>query len=173
MTGTNFVIEEVRLEWMPLSTSASTYEPPVARFHIQHYRDLPISTTWVSSNSLELFSANYNKKLASSWLKVFWSLSFVLKGTGSSTAYFQFTTKFHGNDCSSPITTGIHMDAYNFIIGTPIALMGVCEGISAGDVVVSLVMVHWDASPPYIQASWNQRPHLIIEEISDASVNVT
>ena len=70
VTGTTLVVEELRLEWLPLSTSATSYVPPVARFHIQHFRDIGATTLgWVTTGT-ELMSIVFNKKLASSWLQV-------------------------------------------------------------------------------------------------------
>ena len=37
-TGSMMTVEEVRLEWLPLSTSTIQYIPPVARFYVKHYR---------------------------------------------------------------------------------------------------------------------------------------
>jgi len=173
ITGTNFVLEEVRLEWMPLSTSISSYEPPVARFHVQHYRDLPISTTWVTADTEQLFSVVYKKKLASSWIKVFWSLSLLMKGNGVEFSHLELSTQFNGNHCNNPaqIAVSSYMDELEFIIGEPVALIGVCGGFPAGDITISLVKAGTTSS--IIQPSWNQRPHLIIEEVHNAFVTIS
>ena len=71
VTGSTLIVEEVRLQWRPLSTSsdATTYTPPVARFHVQQYGGLEPETTWTSLPTTP-YSVQYVKQIDQSSIQV-------------------------------------------------------------------------------------------------------
>ena len=167
-------MDEVRPEWLPLSASAtSPYEPPVARFHVQHFRNLPISSAAVASGS-ELISLIYNKKLATSYLRVYISMTYLLEHKGTSSSEVTLNVYFNAQPCTSPAALKVldFMVASAMEIGTPIVISGVCAGIGAGDVTISLKNIHIDAISSDVRAPWLHVPHVIIEEIHDGFVTI-
>ena len=69
ITGSTLIVEEVRLQWLPLSTSPTTYIPPVARFYVQHYGGLEPETIW-SSLPITPYTVQYVKQIEESSIQV-------------------------------------------------------------------------------------------------------
>ena len=64
------------------------------------------------------------------------------------------------------------MNTIDIKMMTPIAMMGVCGDIPAGPVRISLSNKHLGTICSQITASWQEEPHIIIEEIHEGFIDV-
>ena len=173
-TGSTMIVEEVRLEWLPLSTTpGSGYTPPVARFFVQHFRDLNPTTSWTDVEATA-YTVHYQKNIDSSSLQIYFSLTrsthFDEETLDNILARYILHILMNGNECTNPApaTFAEYSNMNNFTMTSPLVLMAVCRSIPSGDVEISLTSSFASTyRDVQLMLSAYYAPRLIVEEIYD------
>ena len=171
-SGINMIVEEVRLEWLPLSQSTNMYDPPVTYFYVRHFRDFPKSTEWTKSTRdlQKIYDVVYQKQISNSSLELFWSISYSLYyPVYNFTDSLQFPEtnieiKFNNISCSPPLTFTYFVNLLNTSLTSPATLHGSCFGLSKGHTDISL-NVNVNNNETLFKVSTDYSPHLIVSEV--------
>ncbi|XP_013405851.1 collagen triple helix repeat-containing protein 1-like [Lingula anatina] len=118
-----------------------------------------------------LYTVTYNKKSSISGLKVLWSGNAQELGVPYGCSRWYFT--FNDNECSNPgkiesIKFNVYYEALNEVVyfNNPFTVQGTCQGISAGDVTVTLKvgLCGLNYVGQETLTSWGTKTSLMIEE---------
>ena len=170
-TGTTFTIEEVRLEWLPLSLFSDSYVPPFDRFFIKHYAKLQHSGEKFSGQKT-LYSIEYDKKFNESAIQVEFSVSLDMVVSVRDNDHI-ISILFDNRTCSNPGP----IRAYEYVnsgpaeIINPYVIFGICRGMPAGNIIVDLVVENLKESSQ--SAGSLSKPHAVIEEIYEDFIKIT